>query len=93
LLELATLAGALIADEDAVYDPRHLNDRLLLGLRGTVSEVELHCLQARLQGARLSKVRRGELVAYRARVAGHWEWRLSPADGTLPPAAASPPAE
>jgi DNA invertase Pin-like site-specific DNA recombinase len=62
LLELATLAGALIADEDAVYDPRHFNDRLLLGLRGTVSEVELHCLQARLQGARLSKVRRGELA-------------------------------
>ena len=62
LLELATLSGALIADEDAVYDPRQFNDRLLLGLRGTVSEVELHCLQARLQGARLSKVRRGELA-------------------------------
>jgi DNA invertase Pin-like site-specific DNA recombinase len=62
LLELATLAGALIADEDAVYDPRQFNDRLLLGLRGTVSEVELHCLQARLQGARLSKVRRGALA-------------------------------
>jgi hypothetical protein len=51
----------LIADEDAIYDPRAFNDRLLLGLRGTISEVELHCLQARLQGARLSKVRRGEL--------------------------------
>src|SRR6266508_5372369 len=37
-------------------------DRLVLGLRGTISEVELHCIQARLQGARLSKVRRGELV-------------------------------
>src|SRR5438876_11534679 len=36
-------------------------DRLVLGLRGTISEVELHCIQARLQGARLSKVRRGEL--------------------------------
>jgi DNA invertase Pin-like site-specific DNA recombinase len=61
LLELAALAGVLIADEDAIYDPRAFNDRLLLGLRGTISEVELHCLQARLQGARLSKVRRGEL--------------------------------
>jgi DNA invertase Pin-like site-specific DNA recombinase len=62
LLELATLSGALIADEDAVYDPRQFNDRLLLGLQGTVSEVELYSLQARLQGARLSKVRRGELA-------------------------------
>jgi DNA invertase Pin-like site-specific DNA recombinase len=61
LLELAAFAGVLIADEDAIYDPRAFNDRLLLGLRGTISEVELHCLQARLQGARLSKVRRGEL--------------------------------
>ena len=61
LLELAALAGALIADDDAVYDPRAFNDRLLLGLRGTISEVELHCIQARLQGARLSKVQRGEL--------------------------------
>lgn len=62
LLELAALAGTLIADEDAIYDPRQFNDRLLLGLRGTISEVELHCIQARLQGARLSKVRRGELA-------------------------------
>ncbi|MBI2760575.1 MAG: recombinase family protein [Chloroflexi bacterium] len=62
MLELAALAGTLIADEDAVYDPRRFNDRLRLGLRGTISEVELHCIQARLQGARLSKVRRGELA-------------------------------
>jgi DNA invertase Pin-like site-specific DNA recombinase len=60
LLELAALSDTLIADEDAVYDPRAFNDRLLLGLRGTISEVELHCIQARLQGARMSKVRRGE---------------------------------
>jgi len=60
LLELATLGGVLIADEDAIYDPRDFNDRLLLGLRGTISEVELHCIQARLHGARMSKVRRGE---------------------------------
>jgi DNA invertase Pin-like site-specific DNA recombinase len=62
LLELAALTGTLIADDDAVYDPRQFNDRLVLGLRGTVSEVELHCIQARLQGARLSKARRGELA-------------------------------
>lgn len=61
LLELAALSGALIADEDTIYDPRLFNDRLLLGLRGTISEVELHCIQARLQGARVSKARRGEL--------------------------------
>jgi DNA invertase Pin-like site-specific DNA recombinase len=62
LLELAALAGALIADEEGIYDPRQFNDRLVLGLRGTISEVELHCIQARLQGARMSKVRRGELA-------------------------------
>lgn len=61
LLELAALAGVLIGDEDTIYDPRDFNDRLLLGLRGTISEVELHCIQARLHGARLSKARRGEL--------------------------------
>jgi len=60
LLELAALAGVLIGDEDTIYDPRDFNDRLLLGLRGTISEVELHCIQARLHGARLSKARRGE---------------------------------
>jgi len=42
------------------YDPRLFNDRLLLGLRGTISEVELHCIQERLHGARMSKARRGE---------------------------------
>jgi DNA invertase Pin-like site-specific DNA recombinase len=61
LLELAALAGVLIADEAAIYNPREFNDRLLLGLQGTISEVELHCIQARLQGARRSKAQRGEL--------------------------------
>src|SRR5918912_3279607 len=61
LLELAALAGTLIADDSTVYDPRSFNDRLLLGLRGTISEVELHCIQERLHGARLSKARRGDL--------------------------------
>ena len=49
LLELAALAGVLIADDATIYDPRLFNDRLLLGLRGTISEVELHCIQERLQ--------------------------------------------
>ncbi|HUR07677.1 MAG TPA: recombinase family protein, partial [Nonomuraea sp.] len=61
LLELAALAGVLIADDATVYDPRLFNDRLLLGLRGTISEVELHCIQERLRGARSSKAQRGEL--------------------------------
>src|SRR5918911_5005746 len=61
LLELAALAGTLIADDTSVYDPRLFNDRLLLGLRGTISEVELHYIQERLHGARLSKARRGDL--------------------------------
>ncbi len=61
LLELAAVAGTLIADDATIYDPRLFNDRLLLGLRGTISEVELHCIQERLHGARLSKAQRGEL--------------------------------
>jgi DNA invertase Pin-like site-specific DNA recombinase len=61
LLELAALAGALIADDRTIYDPRLFDDRLLLGLRGTISEVELHWIQERLRGARHSKARRGDL--------------------------------
>jgi DNA invertase Pin-like site-specific DNA recombinase len=61
LLELCALAGTLIADDATIYDPRLFNDRLLLGLRGTISEVELHCIKERLDGARMSKARRGEL--------------------------------
>jgi DNA invertase Pin-like site-specific DNA recombinase len=61
LLELAAYTGTLIADDATVYDPRLFNDRLLLGLRGTISEVELHCIYERLHGARMSKAQRGEL--------------------------------
>jgi hypothetical protein len=50
-----------LLDEDGVYDPAHFNDRLLLGLKGTMSEAELHVLRARLQGGILSKARHGEL--------------------------------
>src|SRR5688500_16797499 len=61
LLEICALTDTLILDEDGVYDPAHFNDRLLLGLKGTMSEAELHVLRARLQGGILSKARRGEL--------------------------------
>jgi len=61
LLEICALTDTLILDEDGVYDPTHFNDRLLLGLKGTMSEAELHVLRARLQGGILNKARRGEL--------------------------------
>ena len=62
LLEICALTDTLILDEDGIYDPSHFNDRLLLGLKGTMSEAELHVLRARLQGGILNKARRGELV-------------------------------
>ena len=55
------MSRTLILDEDGVYDPAHFNDRLLLGLKGTMSEAELHILKSRLQGGILNKARRGEL--------------------------------
>jgi DNA invertase Pin-like site-specific DNA recombinase len=64
LLEICALAGTLILDEDGLYDPAHFNDRLLLGLKGTMSEAELHLLRARLRGGALNKAKRGELEVY-----------------------------
>jgi DNA invertase Pin-like site-specific DNA recombinase len=61
LLEICALANTLILDEDGLYDPSHFNDRLLLGMKGTMSEAELHVLRARLIGGQLAKARRGEL--------------------------------
>lgn len=61
LLEICALTDTLILDEDGIYDPSHFNDRLLLGLKGTMSEAELHMLRARLIGGQLNKARRGEL--------------------------------
>ena len=63
LLELCALGDTLILDEDGLYNPNDFNDRLLLGLKGTMSEAELHLLRARLRGGILSKARRGELQA------------------------------
>ncbi len=58
LLEICTMTGTLILDEDGLYDPATFNDRLLLGLKGTMSEAELHVLQARLKGGILHKASR-----------------------------------
>lgn len=61
LLEICALTDTLICDEDGLYDPADFNDRMLLGLKGTLSEAELHFIRARLRGGQLSKARRGEL--------------------------------
>ena len=61
LIELCALSATLILDEDGIYDPAAFNDRLLLGLKGTMSEAELHFLKARMRGGQLNKARRGEL--------------------------------
>ena len=61
LIELCALTATLILDEDGIYDPASFNDRLLLGLKGTMSEAELHILRARMRGGQLNKARRGEL--------------------------------
>ena len=65
LLDLAAMFGTLIADCDGIYDPRLYNDRLLLGLKGTMSEAELHMLRQRLDAGRMNQVKRG---TYRQRL-------------------------
>jgi DNA invertase Pin-like site-specific DNA recombinase len=62
LLDLAAIFNTLIADHDGIYDPRQYNDRLLLGLKGTMSEAELHMLKMRMEEGRLRQIERG---AYR----------------------------
>ena len=62
LLELCGLTNTLILDEDGLYDPCDFNDRLLLGLKGTFSEAELHVLSSRLRGGIINKAKRGELI-------------------------------
>jgi DNA invertase Pin-like site-specific DNA recombinase len=61
LLELCALFGTVLADPDGVYNPGNYNDRLLLGLKGTMSEAELHIMHGRLAAGRMNKARRGEL--------------------------------
>jgi DNA invertase Pin-like site-specific DNA recombinase len=62
LLELCALSGALLGDLDGVYDPAEHNDRLLLGLKGTISEAELHLIRQRMWTGRVAKASRGELA-------------------------------
>jgi DNA invertase Pin-like site-specific DNA recombinase len=62
LLEICALAGTLICDEDGLYDPNDFNDRMLLGMKGQLSEAELHFLRSRMRGGTLSKARRGDLA-------------------------------
>ncbi len=61
LLEICTLFGTLISDSDGICDPSDFNDRMLLGLKGTMSEAELHVIKQRMHQGKLSKARRGEL--------------------------------
>src|SRR6266567_2627601 len=62
LLDICGLRGCLIADRDGVYDPGSANGRLLLGLKGTISELELHTIRSRLTTGLLAKAERGELA-------------------------------
>lgn len=77
LLEVCALFGTLIADLDGLYDPALYNDRLLLGLKGTMSEAELHLLKQRLYQGCLSKARRGALT-FALPIGYVWD-----ADGTI----------
>src|SRR5437899_2164575 len=61
LLELCALTKTLVIDEDGCYDPSDFNDGLLLGLKGTMAQAELHFLRTRLQGGKLNKAKKGEL--------------------------------
>ncbi|CAG0902726.1 unnamed protein product [Cyprideis torosa] len=61
LIELCALTQTAVIDEDGCYDPADFNDALLLGLKGTLAQAELHFLRARLQGGKLNKARKGEL--------------------------------
>jgi len=61
LLELCSLTQTLIIDQDGIYDPSQFNDQLLLGLKGTMSQAELHLIRGRLHGAKINKAKRGEL--------------------------------
>src|SRR3974390_3452750 len=61
LLELCAITGTLVIDEDGCYDPAELNDGLVLGMKGTFAQAELHIIRARLHGGKLNKASRGDL--------------------------------
>jgi DNA invertase Pin-like site-specific DNA recombinase len=78
LIEICGLTGTLIADESAIYNPREPNDRLLLGVKGTLSEAELFTLRTRMYEGRWNKARKGLLqfplpVGYVRGADGNWE--------------------
>src|SRR5205085_10670282 len=77
LFELCAVFGTLLADEDGAYDANDPNDRLLLGLKGMISEVELHTMRCRLERGRQHKAARGELFLG----ALPWGYVRSPAGG------------
>ena len=60
LMEICAITQTVLIDADGIYDPNNFNDRLLLGLKGTMSEAELHFLVARMRGGALNKAKRGE---------------------------------
>lgn len=61
LMEICAITKTLLIDADGIYDPNDFNDRILLGLKGTFSEAELHFIKARMAGGKLNKAKRGEL--------------------------------
>ncbi|MBY0232141.1 MAG: recombinase family protein, partial [Gemmataceae bacterium] len=64
LLEVCSIFGTLLADADGVYDPKDYNDRLLLGLKGAMSEAEIHMLRSRMNEGLLNRARRGEVFSH-----------------------------
>ena len=74
LLDLASLCDTLISDASGIYNPQRYNDRLLLGLKGTFSEVQWHQMREQLYAALLNKARRGEL---RIRLPTGYEWHAA----------------
>jgi Site-specific recombinases, DNA invertase Pin homologs len=61
LLELCAITGTLVIDEDGCYDPAEFNDGLVLGMKGTFAQAELHIIRARLHGGKINKAHKGEL--------------------------------
>lgn len=74
LMEVAAVTRTIIVDEDGVYDPNHFNDRILLGMKATMSEAELHLLKQRMVGGRRNKARRGQ---FRIRLPAGYVWEDS----------------
>ena len=61
LIEICAITSTMVVDEDGIYNPADFNDSLLLGLKGTIAQAELHFMRARLLGGKLNKAKKGEL--------------------------------